>query len=94
WERLDAGLLVDVREPGEFEAGHLAGAINLPLSQLRVRHGELPRDREVTVYCQVGQRGYYATRFLRQHGVAASNFSGGFTTWKALRGAGLVGEGA
>ncbi|MFM8411349.1 MAG: FAD-dependent oxidoreductase [Alphaproteobacteria bacterium] len=94
WERLDAGLLVDVREPAEFESGHLAGAINLPLSQLRVRHGELPRDREVTVYCQVGQRGYYATRFLRQHGVAASNLSGGFTTWKALRGAGLVGEGA
>lgn len=92
WEKLDAGLLVDVREPHEFEAGHLAGAINLPLSQLRGRHEELPRDRDVTVYCQVGQRGYYATRFLRQNGVRASNLSGGFTTWKALRGAGLVGE--
>ena len=67
-------------------------AINLPLSQLRERHGELPRDRGVLLYCQVGQRGYYATRFLRQHGVDASNLSGGFTTWKALRGAGLVAE--
>jgi len=92
WEKLDAGLLVDVREPHEFEAGHLGGAINLPLSQLRGRLEEIPRDREVTVYCQVGQRGYYATRFLRQNGVRASNLSGGFTTWKALRGAGLVGE--
>ncbi len=94
WEKLDAGLLVDVREPQEFEASHLRGAVNLPLSQLRGRHEELPRDRDVTVYCQVGQRGYYATRFLRQHGVRASNLSGGFTTWKALRGAGLVGEDA
>lgn len=94
WQRLDAGLLVDVREPHEFEAGHLRGAINLPLSQLRERHGELPRDRGLVVYCQVGQRGYYATRFLRQQGVDASNLSGGFTTWKALRGAGLVAEGA
>lgn len=92
WERLDAGLLVDVREPHEFEAGHLRGAINLPLSKLRERHEELPRDRDLIVYCQVGQRGYYATRFLRQHGVRASNLSGGFTTWKALRGAGLVAD--
>ena len=90
WDRLGDRLLVDVREPDEFEAGHVDGAINLPLSQLRERHGEIPRGRSLAVYCQVGQRGYYAVRLLRQHGHDAANLSGGFETFRALRAAGLV----
>lgn len=90
WRRTAEACLVDVRDPGEYAAGHLAGAMNIPLSVLRGRHGELPRDREVVVYCQVGQRGYFATRFLLQCGVRAANLSGGYTTWLALRAAGLV----
>jgi NADPH-dependent 2,4-dienoyl-CoA reductase/sulfur reductase-like enzyme/rhodanese-related sulfurtransferase len=92
WRELRVGerLVVDVREPDEFAAGHIAGAINLPLSQLRPRHVELPRDRALAVYCQVGQRGYYAVRFLLQHGYRAANLSGGWATYQALRTAGAL----
>jgi NADPH-dependent 2,4-dienoyl-CoA reductase/sulfur reductase-like enzyme/rhodanese-related sulfurtransferase len=81
----DGPLVVDVREPGEFAAGHIPGAVNLPLSVLRRRHGELPRERALAVYCGVGQRAYYAVRFLAQHGYRAANLSGGWTTYCARR---------
>jgi rhodanese-related sulfurtransferase len=87
WERIgdtDA-LIVDVREPDEFAAGHLPRAINLPLSELRERVAELPRDRELWLCCGVGQRAYYATRFLAQHGYRARNLSGGWATYQAMR---------
>ncbi len=83
-------LLVDVRERDEFEAGHIEGAVNLPLSALRTRFRELPADRPLAVYCGVGQRAYFATRFLAQHGYRAANLSGGFATYQALRAAGVV----
>ena len=54
------------------------------------RYGELPRDRQLAVYCQVGQRGYYAVRFLLQHGYRAANLSGGWATYQALRAAGMM----
>jgi rhodanese-related sulfurtransferase len=87
--RTDA-VVLDVREPDEFEAGHVPGAINLPLSQLRSRHGELPRERDLWVCCVVGQRAYYATRFLRQRGYRARNLSGGYTTYEAFKAAGML----
>ena len=60
--------LVDVRTPQEFAPGHIPGAVNIPVDDLRSRLAELPRDREIAVYCQVGQRGYLATRILLQAG--------------------------
>jgi rhodanese-related sulfurtransferase len=86
WKRLGStpALVVDVREPDEFAKGHVEGARNLPLSQLRGRVDEVPRDREVWLYCAVGQRAYFAQRLLRQRGVDAKNFSGGYATWLAL----------
>jgi rhodanese-related sulfurtransferase len=83
-------LLVDVREPEEFAAGHIPGAVNVPLSQMRQRIAELPRDREIWVSCGVGQRAYYATRFLAQNGFRPLNLSGGYTTYQALRAAAMV----
>ena len=80
-------LLVDVREPHEFAHEHIEGAVNVPLSQLRGRLDELPRDRPVWLYCAVGQRAYFAQRQLLQHGFDAKNLSGGITTWRALRAA-------
>lgn len=88
-ERTDA-LLLDVREPDEFAAGHIPHAINVPLSQMRSRYVELPRDRDIWLCCGVGQRAYYATRFLAQHGYRSRNLSGGYTTYKAFRAAGLA----
>jgi NADPH-dependent 2,4-dienoyl-CoA reductase/sulfur reductase-like enzyme/rhodanese-related sulfurtransferase len=87
WEALPSteALLVDVRQPEEFAAGHITGAINLPLPELRDRLEELPRDREIWLNCGVGQRSYYASRVLLQNGFAARNLSGGFTTYKYFR---------
>jgi rhodanese-related sulfurtransferase len=75
-------VLLDVRTPGEFAAGHIPGAVNVPVDELRSRLGELPRDRPLAVYCQVGQRGYLATRILRQAGFQAANLGGGFKTYQ------------
>jgi len=66
----DGHLVLDVRNPDEHAAGHLPEAVNIPLSQLRERVDELPRDRTIDVACGVGQRAYYAVRFLAQRGVS------------------------
>ncbi|MDX2080363.1 MAG: FAD-dependent oxidoreductase [Terrimicrobiaceae bacterium] len=71
-------VILDVREKHEFEAGHVAGAVNIPLGQLRSRIDELRGWGEILVYCQAGQRGYIATRILLQHGIPARNISGGW----------------
>lgn len=60
--------IIDVRERGEYAAGHIRGAVNLPLSELRDRLGELPQDRPLYVHCRSGQRSYYACRLLAAHG--------------------------
>ncbi len=92
WQELPrfSGTLLDVREADEYAAGHIPGAVLIPLSELRRRAHEIPRQRPVWVYCGVGQRAYYATRFLAQLGYQAANLSGGFATYKALRGAGVL----
>ncbi len=86
-DRTDA-LLVDVREPDEFAEAHMPNAINLPLSQMRDRYAELPPNREIWTYCGVGQRSYFATRFLAQHGYRCRNLSGGYTTYQTFSGVG------
>ncbi len=60
--------IVDVREPGEYAAGHLKNAVNVPLSQLRERMEEIPRDRPVYLHCRSSQRSYNAIMALQQHG--------------------------
>jgi NADPH-dependent 2,4-dienoyl-CoA reductase/sulfur reductase-like enzyme/rhodanese-related sulfurtransferase len=76
--------LVDVRTPQEYVAGHIPQAMNIPVDDLRYRLGELPHDQEIAVYCQVGQRGYLATRILRQAGFKAVNLGGGYKTYRLL----------
>jgi rhodanese-related sulfurtransferase len=87
WSQVDTtdALIVDVREPGEFAAGHVRQAENVPLSQMRRRYAELPLNRDIWLYCGVGQRSYYATRFLRQKGYRAWNLSGGYSTYRAIQ---------
>jgi NADPH-dependent 2,4-dienoyl-CoA reductase/sulfur reductase-like enzyme/rhodanese-related sulfurtransferase len=86
WRQLkpDSVLLVDIRDPEEFEAGHVPGAINLPLNQIRLRLHELSHDREVWLYCGVGQRAYYATRILKQNGFRVRNLPGGFRSYRLI----------
>ena len=78
----EGSLLLDVREPAEHKAGALPGSLLMPLGKIRERLSELPRDRDIVVYCAVGIRGYIAERILRQRGFRAWNLSGGYTTWK------------
>lgn len=60
--------IVDVREPGEYAAGHLINAVNIPLSQLRERAGEIPKDRPVYLHCRSSQRSYNAIMALQGMG--------------------------
>ncbi len=74
--------VLDVRTEAEFAQGHVPGAVNIPVEQLRDRLGEIPEDRKIAAYCKVGQRGYLATRILNQAGRDAANLSGGYTLWQ------------
>ena len=72
--------VLDVRTPAEFERGHIEGAKNIPLEELRGRLSELPTDRPVWLVCEVGQRAYYANRALLQRGYDVRILSGGMKT--------------
>jgi len=80
---VDGDLRLDVRTRSEYAAGSLQGAINIPLDELRSRLGELDVSRPITVYCQVGLRGYVASRILMQHGFSnVRNLKGGYRVAK------------
>jgi NADPH-dependent 2,4-dienoyl-CoA reductase/sulfur reductase-like enzyme/rhodanese-related sulfurtransferase len=93
WEALadSSALILDVREPVEFKHGHVEGAVNLPLDQIRDRIHELPQEREIWTYCFVGQRSYYAARALAQFGFQVKNISGGYLTYTLHQAAGSLG---
>ncbi|CAM2889661.1 FAD-dependent oxidoreductase [Vibrio diazotrophicus] len=74
-------LLLDVRNPGELQNGYLPGAVNIPVDQLRQRMNELPKDKEIIIYCQVGLRGNVAYRQLVNNGYKARNLLGGYRTY-------------
>ena len=73
---------LDVRQPEETEAGVIPEAKVIALSELRRRHEELPRDREIGVYCAVGLRGYLACRYLAQQGYKVRNLNGGYCSYR------------
>ena len=70
-------IILDVREELELINGKLKNSINIPLSELRKRYTELPKDKEIWTYCAVGLRGYLATRFLIQNAYKVKNLAGG-----------------
>jgi NADPH-dependent 2,4-dienoyl-CoA reductase/sulfur reductase-like enzyme/peroxiredoxin family protein/rhodanese-related sulfurtransferase/TusA-related sulfurtransferase len=78
--------LIDVRTPGEVQAGTIPGAINIPIDELRDRLDEIPKDKELLIFCQVGLRGYLAVRILNQRGFNARNLTGGYKTYCATVG--------
>ncbi len=94
WEELKDGIpesvvVLDVRTPEEYAAGHLPGSRNIPVDELRERLEEIPQDREIWIYCQVGLRGYVAQRILMQRRPEQPvyNLSGG---WRLRQAAGSV----
>ena len=84
-EKLQAGdaLLVDVREPWEYEQVRAPGAALLPLSEFTQRYTELPHDRELLMICHSGYRSLQAANFLVRHGYTrAVNVVGGMEEWE------------
>lgn len=74
----DSYLLLDVRTPMEFNMGHLPNAVNIPVDQLRTSLNSLDPSKPIVAYCQVGFRGYIASRILTQNGFNVKNLSGGY----------------
>lgn len=75
-------LFLDVRTREEHAFGAIPGSVNIPLDELRGRIGELPRDKEIYIYCAVGLRGYLALKILTGHGFTrVKNLSGGYKTY-------------
>lgn len=74
--------LIDVREPNEFDSGHILGARNIPMSQIRMRLKEIRPDKPVYLYCQSGMRSARAAQFLYRKGYKdLSQLQGGFKKW-------------
>ncbi len=74
--------LIDVREPNEFDAGHILGARNIPMSQIRMRMKEIRSDMPVYLYCQSGMRSGRAAQFLYRKGYKdLTQLQGGFKKW-------------
>ncbi|MCH6266247.1 CoA-disulfide reductase [Neobacillus citreus] len=85
----DGGLLIDVREPMEREFGFIEGSINIPLNDLRNRLEELPKDQTIYVSCQVGLRGYLASRILKNNRYQVKNVDGGWKTYSSVFGSNI-----
>ncbi|MEW6089119.1 MAG: FAD-dependent oxidoreductase [bacterium] len=82
WEDvLDTDFLLDVRTPIEYKNGTVKNAYNIPIDDLRKRLDEIPRDKRILAFCQVGIRTHNSVRILVQNGFNAYNLSGGYKTY-------------
>ncbi|MDR3079440.1 MAG: rhodanese-like domain-containing protein [Streptomyces sp.] len=83
----DGVVLLDVREDDEWQAGHAAGALHVPMSEFTARYGEVteaaPQDGTVHVICRSGGRSAQVAMYLAQQGIDAVNVSGGMEAWQA-----------
>lgn len=85
-ERVAGGaFLIDVRAPKEVEKGGVEGACNISVDELRARMDEIPKDKEILVFCQGGLRAYIAARILAQNGYDVKNIDGGYKLYRELR---------
>ncbi|MDE0564123.1 CoA-disulfide reductase [Exiguobacterium sp. B2(2022)] len=89
WDEIDelvknGATLLDVRDESEHELGKIPGSINVPLNSLRENLDNYDRNETIYVTCQVGLRGYLASRILRQNGFKVKNLSGGYKTWSQI----------
>jgi rhodanese-related sulfurtransferase len=75
-------VILDVREPMEWQAGHVPGALHIPMAELPARLGELPDEGEVLVICRSGNRSARAASWLNQNGYDAINVTGGMGAWQ------------
>jgi len=77
-------ILIDVRRADEYSAGKIGNAVNIPVDEIRTRLMEIPKDKNIYIYCEAGLRGYLAQRILKQNGFnKVKNLSGGYNVWKS-----------
>jgi phage shock protein E len=83
-EKMNSGkdfLLLDVRTPMEHSAQSIRGSYLLPLQELGHRLDEIPKNKEIVVYCRVGNRSAYACSYLSRLGYKVNNLEGGIMSW-------------
>lgn len=95
WDELSraqtaGSLVLDVRRLDERVKGAIPNSVHIPLDELRARSDELPRDREIVVHCQSGQRSYFACRLLVQRGFKVRNLTGSWRTYQAAAAGGAA----
>lgn len=78
---LGGAVVIDVRELDEYESGHVPGALLMPMAEVPVRVGDVPRGETVYLVCETGGRSERAALFMRQAGVDAVNVAGGTRAW-------------
>ena len=81
YERRDEVQILDVRESEEWAAGHIDGALHLPMDQVPRRIDEVDRRRPVVAVCRSGRRSDKVAEYLRGQGIPAENMSGGLERW-------------
>ncbi len=91
WDEVESLLgkgdvLLDVRDKNERDEGCIDPSLHIPLPELHERMQELPKEKEIIVYCQSGQRSYFACRQLYLNGFKVKNLSGAYKTWKMAQG--------
>ncbi len=74
-------LLVDVREQDEWESGHVAGALHVPLGDIPIRIDELDPDADLLIMCHSGGRSFRVLEYLQQRGIEAQVLRGGIQAW-------------
>lgn len=77
----DRHVLLDVREQPEWDAGHIEGAVHVPMTELNARQSEIPTDRAIICVCRSGQRSDMVTQALSGAGFDAHNLEGGVLAW-------------
>lgn len=73
--------ILDVREPGEWRAGHIDGSVHIPMGEIGARAGELNRNRPIVTVCRSGQRSGKIAAFLSRQDYDATNLDGGLKAW-------------
>jgi rhodanese-related sulfurtransferase len=81
----DDAVLLDVREPDEWAAGHVDGATHVPMNEIPARVGQLDESADIVVVCKVGGRSAQVTAWLKRQGYRATNLEGGMLAWAAAR---------
>ena len=82
-------LIYDVRQPEEYNGGHIQGAVLIPLGDIPNRYKEIPQKKKVVVYCRSGRRSAQAVAFLRDHGYSdAFSLAGGYLEWSRAQDSG------